>query len=317
MTDIYDTPWKDMLDRYFKDFMAFFFPDAHADIDWRRSGESCDIELRKIVSRGEVGKRLADKLTRVRTRSGGDQVVMVHTEVQASRDSSLPHRIFTCNHRIFDYFHRPVVSLAILADDSHSWRPDRFGYGFWEARSETRFRAVKLVDYNERWPELEAGTNPFAVVVMAHLKALASRDAPEIRLKWKLRLVGGLYRSGCDPERLWDLYRFIDWVMELPEDLQIQLDGEVERLEMEMNMPYVTHVERRAERRGIEQGVKQGVEQGVKQGEASLLKRLLTRRFDPLPAWTDRRLEQASREELERWGERVLDAKLLDDVFKT
>ncbi|MCP4546663.1 MAG: DUF4351 domain-containing protein [bacterium] len=77
-------------------------------------------------------------------------------------------------------------------------------------------------------------------------------------------------------------------------------------------MPYVTHIERRAERRGVEQGV----EQGVRQGEASLLKRLLVRRFDPLPAWADRLLEKASREELERWGERVLDAKLLDDVFK-
>ncbi|MCP4546662.1 MAG: hypothetical protein GY835_09395, partial [bacterium] len=76
MTDTYDTPWKDMLDRYFKDFMAFFFPDAHADIDWRRGWESCDIELRKIVSRAEVGKRLADKLTSVRTRSAGCQVMV-------------------------------------------------------------------------------------------------------------------------------------------------------------------------------------------------------------------------------------------------
>ena len=32
MTD-YDSPWKEMLDGYFPDFMAFFFPDAYQDID--------------------------------------------------------------------------------------------------------------------------------------------------------------------------------------------------------------------------------------------------------------------------------------------
>jgi hypothetical protein len=27
----YDSPWKDVLERFFPAFMAFFFPDAHAD----------------------------------------------------------------------------------------------------------------------------------------------------------------------------------------------------------------------------------------------------------------------------------------------
>lgn len=34
--DDFDTPWKQMLEWYFKEFMAFFFPKAHAQIDWRR-----------------------------------------------------------------------------------------------------------------------------------------------------------------------------------------------------------------------------------------------------------------------------------------
>src|ERR671915_1692946 len=32
----YDSPWKEALERYFKDFMAFFFPTTHAGIDWTR-----------------------------------------------------------------------------------------------------------------------------------------------------------------------------------------------------------------------------------------------------------------------------------------
>ncbi len=54
-----------------------------------------------------------------------------------------------------------------------------------------------------------------------------------------------------------------------------------------------------------------------KQAEASLLKRLLQRRFEELPSWIDERLEQASRQELQGWADRVLDAEQLEDVFSS
>jgi hypothetical protein len=35
----YDTPWKDAIESYFEEFIAFFFPQAHGDIDWRQGYE--------------------------------------------------------------------------------------------------------------------------------------------------------------------------------------------------------------------------------------------------------------------------------------
>ena len=66
---------------------------------------------------------------------------------------------------------------------------------------------------------------------------------------------------------------------------------------------------------GIEKGRQQGLQQGHQEGEASLLKRQLRRRFGPLPDWVESRLAQASPAELERWGERVLEAHTLAEVF--
>ncbi len=51
------------------------------------------------------------------------------------------------------------------------------------------------------------------------------------------------------------------------------------------------------------------------EGKASLLKRLLRRRFTDLPTWIDERLEKANQYELESWADRVLDAERLEDVF--
>lgn len=41
----YDSPWKEVLERYFEPFMALFFLHAHAEIDWSRGYEFFDKEL--------------------------------------------------------------------------------------------------------------------------------------------------------------------------------------------------------------------------------------------------------------------------------
>jgi hypothetical protein len=58
-----------------------------------------------------------------------------------------------------------------------------------------------------------------------------------------------------------------------------------------------------------------GVEKGVEKGQRALLLRQLTRRFGALPADITERVARASRQELEDWGDRILDAASLDDVF--
>jgi hypothetical protein len=38
----FDSPWKDVLNRYFPQFMEFFFPEAYRDIDWDKGHEFLD-----------------------------------------------------------------------------------------------------------------------------------------------------------------------------------------------------------------------------------------------------------------------------------
>jgi hypothetical protein len=46
-----------------------------------------------------------------------------------------------------------------------------------------------------------------------------------------------------------------------------------------------------------------------------LLRRLLIRRFGPLPAWVEAKLAGAEPAQLEGWGERVPEAATLEAVF--
>ena len=45
------------------------------------------------------------------------------------------------------------------------------------------------------------------------------------------------------------------------------------------------------------------------------MKRQLVRRFGELPEWAERRLAEAKSDDLDRWGETLLDAKNLASVF--
>ena len=35
----YDSPWKEILEAFFEEFMVFFFPMAHSEIDWSKGYE--------------------------------------------------------------------------------------------------------------------------------------------------------------------------------------------------------------------------------------------------------------------------------------
>ncbi len=60
----------------------------------------------------------------------------------------------------------------------------------------------------------------------------------------------------------------------------------------------------------------EGLQEGLQKGEATLLLRLLERRFGALPDTVADRVRSADIALLEQWGVRVLDAANMDDVFK-
>jgi hypothetical protein len=79
--------------------------------------------------------------------NGQETFVMVHVELQGQFDSGFAERMFVYNYRFYDRFRKPIVSLAVLADESEHWRPDRFSYGLWGSETGIRFPVVKMIDY--------------------------------------------------------------------------------------------------------------------------------------------------------------------------
>ena len=104
--------------------------------------------------------------------------------------------------------------------------------------------------------------------MLAQLKALETRQVPPQRWQWKVRLIKGLYERGRSAQQIRQLFRLIDWMLVLPEELEQSFRKEIHRFEEERRMPYVTSVERLARQEGRQEGRQVGRQEGRQRGLA-------------------------------------------------
>jgi len=64
-----------------------------------------------------------------------------------------------------------------------------------------------------------------------------------------------------------------------------------------------------------QQGLEEGMQQGIHQGETVVITRQLQKRFGVVPATYLHMISQADSDTLLQWGEKILDAHTLDEVF--
>ena len=300
-----DSPWKEIVEELFEAFLAFFFPNIHRDIDWSRGYQFLDQELRKILKGGATGKRVVDKLVKVFLKNGAEKWLLIHIEIQSQAVKKFSERMFIYNYRIFDKFRKEVISLALLTDENPRFRPSEYQRERWGFQVLCRYPLVKVIDYRERRQELETSSNPFAIVVAAYLKTLETKGNVRKRLSWKKHFLLELYRRGMSRETVHAIYKFIDWIMELPEVLDQKIHEEIKTIEEKKTMPYVTFAER--------YGLKKGRVEGRAEGIAAILEI----KFGPKGLPLSKRAYQAQEAEtLQKLMERLKHVQSLPEAKK-
>ena len=288
----YDSPWKFIVERYFPEFTAFFFPEVYAAIDWTQEYVFLDKELQQVVRDAETGARRVDKLVRVTLKKSGQEAwILIHIEIQGQPETAFTERMYIYNYRLFDKYRRRIVSLAVLTDSDPRWRPALYEYELLGCRVSLEFPVVKLLDFAADWDALAASSNPFAIVTMAHLQTQKTRHDLQERYAAKLTLAKMLYKKGYTRQDILELFRFMDWIMTLPPELEEEYMAAVTAYEKGENVPYLAPFERMAIEKGLKQGLEQGLEQGERQASYELLLMTLQIRFDDVPEQLTARLE--------------------------
>ncbi len=304
----FDGTWKDTLDEYLSAFLAFFFPEIHADIDWSQDYQSLEQEFRPQAPRGPGGRLLCDKLIKAVSRRRADPLHL-HIEVQTYHDPDLDWRVLLYNNRAQEICRGPVVSLVVLGDDSPTWRPSGYRFVYFAYRKEEFVPHRKLLDWTGRDEELLGSENLVALVVLAHLKALETRQIIRERQLWRLRLVRRLYERDLEHDDRRRLLGIVEGMLNLPSDLEYETRQILIR-EQEALVPRVTSFERFARQEGLQEGRQEGEEFGLRRGLVALIE---ARFGKPDPTFLAL-LEQAHLAALEQTLEAAKTAASIDEL---
>jgi hypothetical protein len=207
--------------------------------------------LQKILPpEDDTGKRVVDKLVKVFLHDGSEKWLLIHIEIQGYREIDFAKRVYHCNYRISDRFGEKVISVALLTDDDPAFRENIYEISRWGFQLHFEFPVVKLLDYRDKWEQLEHDPNPFAIATMAFLKTVDTQGSDQERYQWKKHFLLELYRKGMSRETIVALYEFISVIMALPEAKDEALYEEMEQTTEEKQMSILAI----AERRGREEG---------------------------------------------------------------
>ena len=301
----YDTPWKLVIEHFFKQFMEFFFPDTATEIDWTKPHEFADKELLALEKKGRVGKKISDKLVKVFKTNGDQARVIIHIEIQGGRETSFPRRMFEYFYKIYNKHKMPLMCAAILTDTSHRWRPNCFITELWGCELTLKFPIVKLMDYELGF--LDKSVHPIAKIIQAHLVALKTRGKHQLRLEQKLFLMKKLYPLGYTADDIRILYAFIDYALDLPDEIEGEFMKNMKNYEEEIRMPYITSAQRL--------GRVEGREEGISIGNRNILKMQIEKKFGELTPNARQFLEKANADQLVQIGLNILTAESIEDLF--
>ena len=162
--------------------------------------------------------------------------------------------------------------------------------------SRIRFPVCKLIDrLRTDWQD------DYSLPVQlawAQIAALRTAGDPEGRYQAKWQLVRNLYNLGYNAQQVRELFGLIDWMMHLRADLEERFKQQLDELEESLEMPYVTSVERIAK----------------SEGGATVLLKLLTKRWGALSEEIQQAIRRLPLEEQATLGEALLDFHTAQDL---
>jgi len=302
----HDRLFKELLSTFFVEFLDLFLPQVSSQIE-RDSVRFLPQEYFADLTTGE--KKIIDLLAEVKL-SGGDAVILIHLEAQASSETDFAQRMFFYFARLYQkYGHRIYPIVVFSFDEPFREEP---------CKHCVEFAGLKILEFNFasiqlnrlHWQDYLNQPNPVAAALMAKMQ-IDLGDRPQVKAEC-LRLLTTL---SLDPARVELISGFVDTYLRLNAQEEGMFQAEIGKLD-ESEQVGVMQIVASWMEQGIEQGIEQGMKRGAEQEARSLILRLLTRRIGDVPPDTRSQIQSLSLSQIESLGEALLDFSQPDDLVE-
>jgi predicted transposase YdaD len=288
----YDELWKNIIEKLFPHFLAFFMPELSADVDLSKGYEFLDKELQKIKLRGKKGKKFTDKLVKVRLKDGTEKWLLIHVEVQGEHEADFGQRMFKYFYRIYDKHDIDITALAVL-----TYKTDQrydFNYDVYGTTHTYRYNTACIANFSEA--ELQSNENPFALICLAVQYGKRFGKDDDKKLNQKRLMLKMLHNRGYKKEEIMELLEFIDDAIHITDTMKNKIFDEeaMNLLEEYEPMAYVSGFRQRAINEGKLQGKLEGKLEGELKGELKGLQWVLEAKFGTVPSEVQHKIQEIS-----------------------
>jgi len=268
-----DNLWKKLIADLFEDFLLFFLPELHAEVNFSKQVEFLQQELFKEIIEHRQGRKIADQIAKVHLKSGKEQWILVHTEIQAVDEVHFAKRMFEYFYRIRDRYGKKIVAIAIFTDKSTK-STNRYHEKYYGTEIMYTFNKYVVSDFDEE--ELKKSPKLFSKALLASIYMNRTKKEMSLRSAYKRALIREVWSlNNVERTELSALLYFIDYLLNLPKfiseqlvkDIKAELKGEEEMLHLYKGdlPPTLAGVLELERQEGIEEGIEQGIERGMKQ----------------------------------------------------
>ena len=273
-----DSIWKDAIKQYLPLLLKRMMPELYEDVDFSQDLTYLDKELRDTIqvtlSEEHKAAKFIDTLIQVPLKTGKNQWVLLHIEVQGEGGDNISFRMILYCCLIFVHYRRMPVALAILTDK----RPSKETPGVFEFKeygTELIYKYNLFEVYNQKDEDLLNSDNPFDSFIYAAKKysKYMKEDAQKEKLKYLLKITRNLYGRGLNEQDRRRILVFISRLINLKDaGLRKQYFDELKKLEGESKMRELTWLEEYFRDEAIAIGKEQGRSEGIAIGEERTLK---------------------------------------------
>ena len=261
-----DGIWKDAVEQYLPLLLKRMMPELYEDVDFSQGFTFLDKELRDTIqvslSEGHNSAKFVDTLVQVPLKSGKNQWVLLHIEVQGKggEDISLRMILYCC--LIFAHYRRMPVALAILTDKRPSDEtPGKFEFS--EYGTELIYKYNLFEVYNQSDEKLLNSDNPFDSFIYAAKKYsdYMSNDAQKIKLEYLLKITRNLQALGLNTRERAGILVLVNRLINLEdEELRNQYFDELKRENNIVELAWIEELFR-------DEAVSEGITIGETRGE--------------------------------------------------
>ncbi len=232
-----DGIWKDAVEQYLPLLLKRMMPELYEDVDFSEDIKFLDKELRDTIqvsmSEEHNSAKFVDTLVQVPLKSGKNEWVLLHIEVQGKGGEDISFRMILYCCLIFAHYRRMPVALAILTDK----RPLKETPGkieFSEYGTELVYKYNLFEVYKQSDEELLTSDNPFDSFIYAakNYSKYMKEDAQKVKLEYLLKIMRNLYGRGMKEDERRRILVFISRLINLNDaELTKQFIEELEKLE--------------------------------------------------------------------------------------